>query len=495
MAEKDNVTDLPVIIYQGQVYLEGDNYVVKVQDFPLPEGSTYGATVTEAINNAEIRLTQYVRQEIARTGVPPEAKPNKNEGDACKDDFVKVVTFRISIPDLNYRERNIYLADSLINALEVAAKGLDTDYSGYINEAVRKDLGLSGQGQSYFYRSLISLTNAVKTSIHRVTLNRYDKTVNLTCDDNYKLKKDLHYKTTVDVYHRLLLRYAVLRDVEKLEMRYGVHSSITDNDERKPSPETNLSGGIDQIYSKLNTPKERNENEINPALRAYKLATTDVFVEKAISYLEQDSKKYQLIGLTAYILAGLSLIAGVFISGAQFNPFQTHQYPPSAAASMPTDNSVKEFRTVSLQGNIPKAATLEMKMPSEKDSKIASSPSSLKLDNWKDVIVRFTQGFTFYGMLVLTVVGLWRIGRAMLDQSERLKDRRHALRQGRLYVHLNDGVLRPDELEKVFAWNKEGDNAFSKIPTEASAPWGGVFKEAFKAFADAFNKGKKGVND
>lgn len=138
-------------------------------------------------------------------------------------------------------------------------------------------------------------------------------------------------------------------------------------------------------------------------------------------------------------------------------------------------------------------SSIAISIPFDKTLAYSTNVGSPKYDGWQDIFVKFTSAFTFYGFLVLSVVGLWRIGRAMLDQSERLRDRRHALRQGRLYVHLNDGVLNPDELEKAFAWNKESDNAFSKIPTEASAPWGSLFKDAFKAVADTFKREKTGL--
>lgn len=72
----------------------------------------------------------------------------------------------------------------------------------------------------------------------------------------------------------------------------------------------------------------------------------------------------------------------------------------------------------------------------------------------------------------------------MLDQSERLFEKRHALRQGRLYVHLNDGQLSIDELEKAFNWNQSQQNAFGEIPTDASAPWGSVMTEIAKTIPE-----------
>lgn len=69
------------------------------------------------------------------------------------------------------------------------------------------------------------------------------------------------------------------------------------------------------------------------------------------------------------------------------------------------------------------------------------------------------------------------MGKALFDQAGRMKDRRHALRQGRLFVHLNGGKLTIDELDKAFNWNTSQDNTFYHFNPEAQAPWGTMFKE------------------
>jgi len=72
----------------------------------------------------------------------------------------------------------------------------------------------------------------------------------------------------------------------------------------------------------------------------------------------------------------------------------------------------------------------------------------------------------------------------MLDQAERLLERRHALRQGRLFVHLHNGDLTIDDMEKAFQWNVTQPNAFSHMSTDAKAPWGVVTSELIKAGAE-----------
>lgn len=180
-----------------------------------------------------------------------------------------------------------------------------------------------------------------------------------------------------------------------------------------------------------------------PGLRSYHLAVTDLFVEKALAYLEQQSFIYRTSGVVVNIISFLIISAGAVI------------------------------------------ANIRMFSP-------GPSPTS-----WQPMLWSFTRGFTAYGMIVLLAVALWRFGKALLDQGERLMERRHALRQGRLFVHLHEGPLTIDEMETAFNWNANHSNAFGNIPTEAQAPWGVVLKEmarglpnAFKAGVDVATKGK-----
>jgi hypothetical protein len=101
----------------------------------------------------------------------------------------------------------------------------------------------------------------------------------------------------------------------------------------------------------------------------------------------------------------------------------------------------------------------------------------------------FSRGFTAYGMAVLVAVMLWRYGKAMLDQCERIMERRHALRQGRLFVHLNDGHLDIDEMEKAFNWNQSQSNAFAHLKDDAQAPWGAVAKELARSVPELVKAG------
>lgn len=119
---------------------------------------------------------------------------------------------------------------------------------------------------------------------------------------------------------------------------------------------------------------------------------------------------------------------------------------------------------------------------------ISSEQSTIR---WIGFISTFVKGFTFYGLLVLLAVFCYRMARALFDQAERLKDRRHALRQGRLFVHLNGGKMSVDELEKAFNWNMSSDNAFANINPDAQAPWGNVVKEMLRTIRETSKAGIK----
>ena len=109
-----------------------------------------------------------------------------------------------------------------------------------------------------------------------------------------------------------------------------------------------------------------------------------------------------------------------------------------------------------------------------------------------NAFMSFVKSFTFYGLLVLSAVFLKRYGKAVLDQAERIHDRRHALRQGRLYIHLRDGSIKSvEELERAFNWNSSQNNAFADINTEAQAPWGNALKEIVNIIPKVVESAKK----
>lgn len=263
--------------------------------------------------------------------------------------------------------------------------------------------------KSHYYDLIFKIAKPIKRLMHKQVESELAK--DNVSDDDVPFQANQDYKISIKVYKRLLLRYSILRDIERLEKRYDAYA------------ETKMSVSVPPL-SEESTPRAADKEEAgssNPDLRVYRLATTDVFVEKAIAYLEDDSEEYKVKGNRSYYTAFFFVLCGLLISIY----FVFAKIPPPPSTSF-------EF----FQQLLPK--------------------------------------FTFYGMLVLLAVGLCRYGKAMLDQSERLREKRHALRQGRLFVHLKNGELDINELEKAFAWNAYMGNAFGSMQTETKSPLGAV---------------------
>ncbi|GFK95196.1 hypothetical protein NNJEOMEG_03054 [Fundidesulfovibrio magnetotacticus] len=177
-------------------------------------------------------------------------------------------------------------------------------------------------------------------------------------------------------------------------------------------------------------------------IRNYNLAVTDLFVEKALAYLSRKSDTYKMIG---YVAAS----AGVLLMTVAI--YYAHQFV---------------FSDVS-QANVSVDIT----------HNIYGEVSYTKSIHWSVLVSGFIKTFTLFGLLVTMSVFSYRMAKALWDQAERIKDRRHALRQGRLFVHLNGGKLTIEEMERAFNWNVTQENAFSQFNSEAQAPWGNVVKE------------------
>lgn len=250
----------------------------------------------------------------------------------------------------------------------------------------------------------------------------------------------------VEVSSHLLMRHAQLNWLEKLASEHTVHLKLVEEFKKNVdhSTEKNSKHGLTYFHS--NYHKQDASSKILPEERAYRLAVTDLFVEKAQAFLKLRAESYQRSGKIARRIACVIIVGGAFLAW---------------------------YQMLSRQGEFAKS--------------------------WLELLSTFTRAFTAYGMVVLAAVGFWRYSKSMLDQAERLYERRHALRQGRLFVHLNDGKLSIEEMEKAFRWNDSQENAFARINTEASAPWGSVAKEFAKSFPEVFKAGlqatSKGKSD
>jgi hypothetical protein len=311
---------------------------------------------------------------------------------------------------------------------------------------------------------------------------------------------DEHEEIASKVYRRLRQRHfqlqAVVREareqeetrckqVEGCEQSAAGSISLSRDLKKEEHANTSASSGSagEQASRDINTPQQSVEGKGDPAQnhqsnnrgeskchkdpldhasRAYNLAVTDLFVEKALAYLEKHARPYKRLGLGANILAVALVGAGAWMAVSEM--YKT----PSLAAQMIELQSIQQ-RPPLYFGNMPEVP-------------------------WQLLFIQFSKGFTAYGMIVLVATLLWRYGKAMLDQAERLMERRHALRQGRLFVHLNGGQLDIEELEKAFNWNQSQTNAFASIREDSQAPWGAVAKELARGLPDLVKAGIKSTS-
>jgi len=261
--------------------------------------------------------------------------------------------------------------------------------------------------------------NAEKADIAKKTKNSKE-TNNINYESDTSVVNNVddlteHERIARSVFRRLLLRNAQLRFITHLTKQHFINSNI----EKENNPSLAKTQGVH------NNPDKKDDSEF----RSYKHAITDLFVEKAISYLDIQADRYKNNGKKAYFYGLISILIGIGTSGILFG------------------KTIFFYKPIELS----------------------------------EILSIFITAFTFYGFIVLIAVGLWRYGKAMLDQSERLLEKKHALRQGRLFVHLHDAKnMTFDEMEKAFNWNVNNSNAFSNMSTDAKAPWGAIISEAIK---------------
>ena len=197
---------------------------------------------------------------------------------------------------------------------------------------------------------------------------------------------------------------------------------------------------------------------------AYHLAVTDLFVEKALAYLENQEKQYKRHGNILFILALFSITFGVIVADCQMFPegfickWLSAQYSGHFNSVFPPINDNGE----TILSNLIKA----------------KQGDAL----WGFVALSVVRAFAIYGIIALIAAALLKQGKAFLDQAERIAEKMHALRQGRLFVHLRFGKeITIDDFEKAFNWNLSQENAFTNMSTES-----GVLSDAtIKAIAEA----------
>lgn len=246
--------------------------------------------------------------------------------------------------------------------------------------------------------------------------------------------KDVKYQKILERLkdrHRIFLH---AHRISELELPDDSAASLTDTQSSIQPPTSPLDKSkrsrILRRPTLIKIPEESSSLTVAQATR-YRLASCDVFVEKAQFFLEERAGHYFWLGFVLYAFSLLALGFGTWLA---------------------------ETRLVTLNSNPPKDVV--------------------------PLIANFIVAFTAFGMIVLVAVFCVRGAKACLDQRERLLTKRHALRQGRLFLHLAGGRADAEQMERAFNWNTSQANAFTDMKTDAKAPWGSAIDEIIKTFPE-----------
>lgn len=180
-----------------------------------------------------------------------------------------------------------------------------------------------------------------------------------------------------------------------------------------------------EALSELNT-TFKNEVASKGSSNSEKIVLTDLYVEKDIGVQTERAKLYRLQGDWLFAFSAFILFCA-FV-------FASHQL-------------------------------MHWKLFVDLGVDVISEPK-----DWKGLVYFSIKSITVYGIAVLLAVTLWRQGKAKLDQAERIFEKRRTNRVVRLFVHLNDGELTIDQLEKLLAWSNVESTAFSNIKADGKAP-------------------------
>lgn len=402
---------------------------------------------------------------------------------------------------------------------------------GSINDKVEKEI-CSQLASTYDDAPIDGKKWKFRQNIFRILL-RLLSILRMTRDDFN------HDDITIKVYRRLLLRHSILNHVEDLSRSHEVNTYLESffpigvlkethlknylserfasqkgcyrhigslplfKDKSKATQVVSLqhSDIINKDVGKEDGVRDSEEQPFSllPSnIRVYNLAVTDLFVEKALAYLNRKARTYNRYGFVLSCVVLLTLTSGILVSFM-------HAFGDNTAGGLASFIQEK----FSYQGTkISEGSVIPIYLKNYIEKYELGYRDSHALQNtakeliefasndqsnarWVGLLSTFVKGFTFYGFLVLLAVFCYRMAKALFDQAERLKDRRHALRQGRLFVHLNGGKMTVDEMEKAFNWNMSSENAFANINPDAQAPWGNVVKEMLKTVRETSKAGIK----
>ncbi|GAB6035831.1 hypothetical protein JCM15519_03900 [Fundidesulfovibrio butyratiphilus] len=358
-----------------------------------------------------------------------------------------------------------------------------------------------------------------KETVSTALNNLWSSTGSLSDIKSY-FRDNEHDVVIKKVFRRLLLRHSILTKVELLtkqhqvysalseKFKYGIlnNSAFSDGDELSGDGTHNNDGkqqSINQgdateINATPNTHIDKDSDErkkqtsSDPFLllpwdvRAYNLAVTDLFVEKALTYLAQAERWYKRAGQSCCLFAIFVMVIGTLFAMSALVPEKFRD----VAVYIALEHIISETDTPGGGSSVKKDVVDYIK--NVQNSELYSKKAT---ESRLSFAYAFVKSFTGYGMIVGLVVALFKLGKTLLEQYEIIAERRHALRQGRLFVHLNNGKLSISELVSAFNWNSSYENAFSSFHYDAQAPMGKLSKDLVSSFTEVSKTLAKGLKD
>lgn len=235
----------------------------------------------------------------------------------------------------------------------------------------------------------------------------------------------------------------------------------------------------------------------------YRLAMSNVFVEKAQYPLEARARNYGILGGILYASALIVFLIGASIAVCKFWKYDLSKSADQIftkvttvhAPTIPvihTDSTQKDMKGIAASAT---TGVRELPNSSNASGVDGTTTELVERPTWKELLLTFLLGLTAYGFIVMTAVAFARGARACFDQKERLLAKRHSLRQGRLYLQLKGGNVTIEELDRAFNWNHEQLNAFTHMATDAQAPMGQLIQEIVKIVPDLVKTGVVAAKD
>jgi hypothetical protein len=102
------------------------------------------------------------------------------------------------------------------------------------------------------------------------------------------------------------------------------------------------------------------------------------------------------------------------------------------------------------------------------------------------LIIRIFQTTAYSGFGIIAIRYLIALARSFFQEATNLRERRHALRFGRLYIYLTKGEADFEKLEEAFQWNKASSTSFLDVKADVMTETllGKVIDGFFKAPAE-----------